>query len=476
MKYLFLLLITCMSSVFAMEERTREKPADWLALHWAAQKGTVDDIKKALAEGADLNETFLTFGTALHIAVGLGKTDIVDFLLSKGMDIDTSDGYDITALEHAAQHSAAGELVMVKHLVSKGAKNHLKALLTAACYRHIDVCKFFLDREIEGIDHNFLACACQGGYLKMVKLALPYANGVNNIGTTPSQTALNEATIRGHVPVVTFLLENGAEVDLNPLFSGRNGREDDHTLQKGTALKWAADSGYDGTERILCLLLKRQADPCTTYSEYRSVVHGEYHRIRTVLEAAALKGDSEKCTLLLLAKLFHNSEQASKRILCALHTLALHNEGPQLPFEVVLTILMSIDGLSGDVLAMEAGECSSLNELKERFLVSRPTQLLRHMTPEMIQRVIGNYTTDSAAELWLVSTHGDRKRFNKVSIPILNGQVDFAEGRDPELSEDDKNAFMKERLCKKHWKQFIAEEFAVTKPDEKDEQAGEKVT
>lgn len=105
----------------------------YIESHMVNEKGNIDDmigdieknnIQKLdlrLAHGANIEEKTCDSNknTLLHIAAKLGKREMIQYILSKGLDVNIRNGYGETAL-----HVACGknkDLSMIKFLVSKGA-------------------------------------------------------------------------------------------------------------------------------------------------------------------------------------------------------------------------------------------------------------------------------------------------------------------------------------------------------------------
>ncbi|KAI5080809.1 hypothetical protein GOP47_0003992 [Adiantum capillus-veneris] len=81
----------------------------WTPLHVAAKKGDINEVRRLLDDGGDVNE--MSFGrkdsgvTALHLAAAGGHIDVMDELLERGGNIDarTRVGCGWTPLHHAAK-------------------------------------------------------------------------------------------------------------------------------------------------------------------------------------------------------------------------------------------------------------------------------------------------------------------------------------------------------------------------------------
>jgi spore coat protein CotH/ankyrin repeat protein len=111
-----------------------KKSADLWA---AAREGDVEDIKKHLAAGVDVNAKGLLGSTALAWAAGLGRIEAVKFLIEKGADVNAKDREGLTPLDGTArelEEAAAGFLlrflkVKVDPKVVNAAKPEIAKLL-----------------------------------------------------------------------------------------------------------------------------------------------------------------------------------------------------------------------------------------------------------------------------------------------------------------------------------------------------------
>ncbi len=85
----------------------------------AAAQGNLDEVKAALAAGADVNGRDAYNNTALNEAAEYGHTEIVTHLLAAGADIENLGGADKTPLMNAA---FAGHMKVVGQLLDGGAQ------------------------------------------------------------------------------------------------------------------------------------------------------------------------------------------------------------------------------------------------------------------------------------------------------------------------------------------------------------------
>ncbi|KAK9057274.1 hypothetical protein SSX86_022109 [Deinandra increscens subsp. villosa] len=93
-------------------------------LHRAARKGDVDEMRKCLAEGANVNGRDQNGWTPLHRTAFKGHIEGVKFLLNHGGLVDMVDGNGYTALHRAVE---AGHAQVAMMLIAHGAKASMKS-------------------------------------------------------------------------------------------------------------------------------------------------------------------------------------------------------------------------------------------------------------------------------------------------------------------------------------------------------------
>ncbi|KAM4875037.1 ankyrin repeat and KH domain-containing protein 1 isoform 8-T8 [Thomomys bottae] len=148
----------------------------------ASQEGHLELVKYLLAAGANVHATTATGDTALTYACENGHTDVADVLLQAGADLEHESEGGRTPLMKAAR---AGHLCTVQFLISKGAN---------------------VNRATANNDHTVVSLACAGGHLAVVELLLAHGSDPTH-RLKDGSTMLIEAAKGGHTNVVSYLLD-----------------------------------------------------------------------------------------------------------------------------------------------------------------------------------------------------------------------------------------------------------------------------
>ncbi len=194
----------------------RERGAE-LTLTDAAMTGDVNETRRLIGTGADLNARFgVGERTPLIRAAKRGHVGVVRVLLANGADVNAKDEDGFTALIEAALQ---GNLDVAKLLVDKGSdltgfsdENHWTPLMSAAAQGHLDVVRLLVEM---GSD----------------------VNAVDTRGNTP----LVLAAANGNLDVVKFLREKGATAVDGALIAAVDGTDGNHLA----VIKWLVHQGAD---------------------------------------------------------------------------------------------------------------------------------------------------------------------------------------------------------------------------------------
>jgi len=166
-----------------------KRRATW-KLEDAARSGDIEKAKKAIAEGADMEEKSVADWerTPLLMALREGRVEFAEFLIEQGADIKSVDKDGSNALLLAARY---GNKELIEKLIDKGLDIH----------------------EKNKYGETALHLACGIGNMETMKVLIENGadvNGQTNNGMTP----LMYAARTGEVDVVKLMIEKGADAKI----------------------------------------------------------------------------------------------------------------------------------------------------------------------------------------------------------------------------------------------------------------------
>ncbi len=219
-----ILLVSTLQLVVRADSPERESysggdTVDTTPLIHAASQGAVDEVRRLLQSGADVNEVRTAKPrdaryqrTALNTAIATGHLDVTEVLLNAGADINRAVRGDATPLIEAIRHG------------------------------HSDVAELLLDRgadamqTVRGDGSPLIAAARTGNTAMASKLIALGANPEQEV--SGDETPLFHASTIGNVKLLRLLIDNG--VDVNQTFDG-----------DGTALIIAVRNGHQAAAEVL---------------------------------------------------------------------------------------------------------------------------------------------------------------------------------------------------------------------------------
>uniref|UniRef100_A0A8C5D6R9 Protein kinase domain-containing protein n=1 Tax=Gouania willdenowi TaxID=441366 RepID=A0A8C5D6R9_GOUWI len=246
------------------------------ALHVATLAGHHETADILLQHGAYVNVQDAVFFTPLHIASYNGYEQVAKLLLKFGADVNASGEVGDRPLHLAA---AKGFTDIVKLLMGEGIKTDVNAqdnedhipLHFCARFGHQEIIHFLLQGNFDLQPHSVniygdtplhLACT-YGKDLDMVKLLLSQNAMSINYQGRDGHTALHSACFHGHIRVVQFLLDSGADMNLVACDPSRSSGEKDEQ----TCLMWAYEKGHDAIVTLLKHYKRADDFPCNEYSQ-----------------------------------------------------------------------------------------------------------------------------------------------------------------------------------------------------------------
>ncbi|KAB0357815.1 hypothetical protein FD754_001971, partial [Muntiacus muntjak] len=248
-------------------------------LHIAAYYGHEQVTRLLLKFGADVNVSGEVGDRPLHLASAKGFFNIVKLLVEEGSkaDVNAQDNEDHVPLHFCSRFGHHG---IVKYLLQSDLEVQPHAVniygdtpLHLACYNgKFEVAKEII--QISGIESltkenifsetAFHSACTYGKSIDLVKFLLDQnVISINHQGRD-GHTGLHSACFHGHIRLVQFLLDNGADMNLVACDPSRSSGEKDEQ----TCLMWAYEKGHDAIVTLLKHYKRPQDElPCNEYSQ-----------------------------------------------------------------------------------------------------------------------------------------------------------------------------------------------------------------
>ncbi|KAL3114823.1 hypothetical protein niasHT_014637 [Heterodera trifolii] len=206
-------------------DNTRSRSALWSAFF----RQHIEIVDLLLEKGADPNEPMVgqenninTSITPLFLAVRHANLPLCRVLVDRGANVDLGSDFATTPLMIACKRS---QMEIVSFLIENGADTNLQngdgetALMTA-CYRgNVDIVRMLLSHgaNVEQTDYQGFRFALKNavfeGHLEVCRLLVEeWAADVNQQTIQERATSLMFAASRGHLAIVNFLIEHGADL------------------------------------------------------------------------------------------------------------------------------------------------------------------------------------------------------------------------------------------------------------------------
>ena len=234
-------------------------------IHQAAERGNIEIVKQAIADGADVNAKTEDGWTPLHFATSGGYEEITELLIAKGADVNARDNRGGTSLLEAA---LSGKKEIAKILIAKGTNVNAKddigrtTLHAAAWHGQKEVAELLI---VEGADVHVkdkegstplhrvadrmmmqlvVDNDANANAKKQIVEQLITNNANVNARDNRGDTPLHRAALGGYTKIAELLIDNGANVNTK--------KEDGQTPLHEAAL--------NGNKKIIELLIARAAD------------------------------------------------------------------------------------------------------------------------------------------------------------------------------------------------------------------------
>jgi len=197
------------------------KEKDLTKLLKAAWQGDITKLKSISGKKTNWNEHDKYHRTALHLASSRAYTEVLEYLLSVGANVNVSDGEGKTPLMKACEISATKA---VEVLLKGGAQtnvfdvNHVSPMHIASVIGNVEIGYLLYDRDakIDAKDKNQITplhLSCGLGHKSFAEFLISEYVAVDCVDNQ-KRTPLMAACIDGHIDVVQLLLSNNADVNI----------------------------------------------------------------------------------------------------------------------------------------------------------------------------------------------------------------------------------------------------------------------
>ena len=178
------------------------------ALSWATMMGEIEAAKLLIEHGADLNVRQEDGGTPLHIAVTLGRAEIAELLIKEGADVDAKNrGGQVPA---SGLHIPWGMLKFMMGMFDIKLEQKEVEAGRAKIAKMLNV--EFVSRPQRAANDVWDAAFI--GDFDMVKKAVSDGLDVDARNPVSGDPLLFTASLMGHTDIVSFLLEKGADINI----------------------------------------------------------------------------------------------------------------------------------------------------------------------------------------------------------------------------------------------------------------------
>ncbi len=205
-------------------------------IHKAVFLGKLDLVRVLIEHNPDLLEEMDIDGhTPLYLAVGRGRADITDYLISKGANVNV--------FPTSKDHEGKGPLYWA---TEKGNCQIVNSLLKAGA----------IIKSSEKIAHP-IHIAAKNGNLDIVKTLIDYYPDLIENKDHFGQTPLLWAASQGHIEMVDYLIERKADLNMASFNPG-------HKYHGKTPIYWATEAGHS---KVVNSLAKAGAITTTALGE-----------------------------------------------------------------------------------------------------------------------------------------------------------------------------------------------------------------
>lgn len=216
-----------------------------------AQADTIEIVKLLIKAKAQINAKSKDGQTAMFVAAFLNKKEIVGFLISAGADLNLGEKSHLTPLMVAASQGfteVAALLIASKANVNAKGKLGLNALFNASGNGHTEIVKYLIEAKADvnsKTQEGFspLAIAAKNGHGDAAQLLIEARAHVDTVDKNGFSPLMHAAT-NGHIDVAKLLIQARANLQLKDKHFGL------------TALQMVIAQNSDGSKMELVEILR----------------------------------------------------------------------------------------------------------------------------------------------------------------------------------------------------------------------------
>ena len=193
----------------------------------SCEEGNVSAVQSLLDQGVDVDSADDNDVTALQVCAANGHEHLVRLLLMRGAALDKSNAFGWTPLMHASRHGHVSVVaLLLQNKADINAQNRLgaSALTLAARGGHLQTCKGLIEGGIDlspnsGIglttcEFTPLMAAAQMGHDMVVRYLLDRGFDLNYRTPSTGINSLMLAALNGHMTTSQIFIERGVDPNL----------------------------------------------------------------------------------------------------------------------------------------------------------------------------------------------------------------------------------------------------------------------
>ncbi len=192
--------VTALFALLAWSLLALSAPAEASSLRKAAKRGNLDDVRRLISEGADVDDRDSRGNTPIYYAAVEGHASVVEALARADADIDVTNSFGSTPLHVASRR---GHCDVIRVLAAHGADLNVSNLPGGNRNVRGDA---FSGAALPGLKRGTpLEKAARSGKFEAVKCLVEVGVAL------PAREAVNQAQLKGHTEIAEFITRATSE-------------------------------------------------------------------------------------------------------------------------------------------------------------------------------------------------------------------------------------------------------------------------